>query len=57
MENECNCKDCDHRAVGCHGKCEEYQRFYRERREINASKLEFKNLIYKHCRYNRGYDT
>ncbi len=57
MENECNCKNCDHRTVGCHGRCEEYQKFYRERREINASKLEFKNLIYKYCRYNRGYDT
>ena len=24
------CKDCEDREVGCHGKCEKYQRFHED---------------------------
>ena len=27
------CKDCPDRAEGCHGRCEKYQSFYRQRQE------------------------
>lgn len=30
------CKECGKRAVGCHGSCPEYQRYYKGNREENA---------------------
>ena len=54
---QCNCKYCKKREVGCHGNCEEYKRFYKERREVNEKRRKIKSLIYKACSYNRGYDT
>ena len=54
---QCNCKDCKKREIGCHGKCEEYKRFYKERRDINEKRRKINSIIYKDCSYNRGYDT
>lgn len=31
---ECLCKDCTKREVGCHGKCEEYSRWQKSGIEI-----------------------
>ena len=54
---QCNCKDCKKREIGCHGKCEEHKRFYKERRDINEKRRKINSIIYKDCSYNRGYDT
>lgn len=29
------CKDCDHRTISCHGKCEAYQEFHVWRDKVN----------------------
>ena len=34
------CKNCKDRTVGCHGKCEAYQALDKERKKINAEKME-----------------
>lgn len=30
------CKDCEKRAIGCHGTCPDYIKFRKERDEMNA---------------------
>lgn len=32
------CKDCEKRAVGCHGSCPEYQKYYKANREAAAER-------------------
>lgn len=34
------CKDCEKRNVGCHSRCEEYQKYSAERHEINRKKMQ-----------------
>ena len=36
-----NGTDCPNRVVGCHGRCEAYQRFWEQRREANKRRLEY----------------
>lgn len=33
MKPQASCKDCTKRKVGCHDRCEEYQKFKKEMRE------------------------
>ena len=30
------CKDCPHRELGCHGRCESYAKYNRQREEARA---------------------
>lgn len=34
----CPCKACDHREIGCHGRCEGYQEWTASRHEINRKR-------------------
>lgn len=34
------CKDCPNREVGCHSNCEDYQKYWNWRRELDAERLQ-----------------
>lgn len=54
---QCTCKDCKKREIGCHGNCKEYLAFQKKIIELNEERRKMKSLLYKDCKYNRGYDT
>ena len=35
---QCTCKDCQNRTVGCHARCEIYQKYAEERAQINKAR-------------------
>jgi len=35
MKNDCKCKDCKRRKVGCHSTCVDYKRYRMELDKIN----------------------
>ena len=47
------CLKCENRHYGCHASCEEYQKFFKEKQEINAEMLrqkEEERWIMKHVK-------
>ena len=42
---KCPCKGCDHRKLGCHGFCKEYQEWSAGRHEINRKRAAEKDAI------------
>ena len=50
------CRYCEKRELGCHGKCEEYQAFAKERDRINQEKYddwESKRMVTKWVERNQ----
>ena len=43
-----HCKDCKKRKVGCHAKCESYQKDLKKASELRkkAAKVKIKNSVY-----------
>ena len=55
MKNPCK-KDCNNRAVGCHGTCHEYKAFRAEREEAykaNIQNCEVGDYTFKSIEKNR----
>ena len=42
----CPCKECDHRHVGCHADCSEYQRYSEWRQEVRAERSKMQEIEY-----------
>lgn len=41
---KCPCKGCDHRKLGCHGRCDEYQKWSAWKIGINQKRHEDKEV-------------
>lgn len=51
--NKSPCKDCNDRHVGCHGSCEEYLAFDRERKALNEDRYNAQREIYDNEIYRK----
>lgn len=57
VKDNCPCKDCTDRQLGCHDTCDAYTQYSKERRRIRAEQaaqnqdyFAFVNRVYKHNR-------
>lgn len=50
-----SCKNCEKREIGCHGKCEDYQRFRAKQDLLNALKMKREQRYSTHVTFTKGF--
>lgn len=57
VKDNCPCKDCTNRQLGCHDTCDAYTQYSKKRRRMRAEQaaqnqdhFAFVNRVYKHNR-------
>lgn len=51
------CKDCPKRVLGCHDRCEEYQKYHKENVDRNEKRVSFDRLMWSNAIQDRKTKT
>lgn len=57
MIDQCPCKDCQERMVGCHSSCQKYKNWSAENSRIREEEIKKKNLSRRWIPSNQYYDA